>query len=502
MLLLLLLLCVCVSNSERHHTKMADRSRHTLSAGCDDQHSCDFCVSAKSSTLGVGCKWCTDEKKCKSKASGVCSGKREDTCAPVAERTPVQDYEAYCGGSAVTRPSFDYAQVNYSLVQQLNGDGCTIPGPSGCIANLATLNIQVIERKSGKRVNEYMPNLVGQGLKATYVSKLLATSVPRTTVAASFKALTVGYGVKYSSTDKAEVQEQVCEFMGTYNVNVNEMEKKTSEYKTMNEFFRRGLAPGQRPVDSTPYALLSPADCRLHVYPTLEDAQAVWVKGKPFTLSQLVNNNAEWTQTYQSGSLVIARLAPQDYHRYHLPLGGKVTKIVDISGEYFSVNPTAVLNEYISVFSQNKRSIVEIEVASSELPAGAPPLKYLFIAVGATNVASIKLHYSEGQSVKKGDEFGWFQFGGSTILLLFPKDVLQFDADLLDHSAGEPDPIETLVQVNTKIGIIKSKEQKPTPAKEQGPTPIDNTTRANVGSLTAYCTAWAGMLSLFVSCIH
>ncbi len=124
--------------------------------------------------------------------------------------------------------------------------------------------------------------------------------------------------------------------------------------------------------------------------------------------------------------MLIARLAPQDYHRWHSPVSGKITRNTPIAGAYYSVNPLAI-NENVNVFTDNKREIVEIE---TQLYG-----KVILIAVGATMVGSITMLKGPGDHIKKG----YFSFGGSTCS----------DQDLINSSNKR---VETLVKVNTKIG--------------------------------------------------
>ena len=126
---------------------------------------------------------------------------------------------------------------------------------------------------------------------------------------------------------------------------------------------------------------MSPADCRLHVFPTLEEAQTMWIKGKKFTLASLLQDN-QLSEEFAQCSLVIARLAPQDYHRYHCPVTGTVGEFRYIPGTYYTVNPIAI-NQKIDVYGNNARLVTSIETKEFG--------KVLFVAVGATMVGSINM---------------------------------------------------------------------------------------------------------------
>lgn len=146
-------------------------------------------------------------------------------------------------------------------------------------------------------------------------------------------------------------------------------------------------------------------------------------------------------EKYDGGSLVICRLAPQDYHRFHVPVDGKLGKFVPLDGKLYTVNPIAIRAD-VDVYTENKRTRVTID---------SPQFgEVMFIAVGATMVGSIVMTQKEGAEVKRGDEMGYFAFGGSTVLVLFRKGAIQFDQDLLVNSSK---PIETLIRVGDSIGL-------------------------------------------------
>jgi len=142
--------------------------------------------------------------------------------------------------------------------------------------------------------------------------------------------------------------------------------------------------------------------------------------------------------------MVIARLAPQDYHRFHSPVSGKIGKFVPIDGSYYTVNPVAIRSP-LPVYCDNKRCLVEINTKNFD--------DVLYIAVGATLVGSIHWTVKEGQTVKKGEELGYFSFGGSTVLLFFQKDKKPaFDDDLVKNSEKQ---IETYIKMGDHINASK-----------------------------------------------
>jgi len=206
-------------------------------------------------------------------------------------------------------------------------------------------------------------------------------------------------------------------------------------------FFYRKLKVGARIITSPddPSIFVSPADCRLHTFETIDSAKQIWIKGKNFSLRTLLQDD-DLANKFEGGSLVIARLAPQDYHRFHFPVTGTVSEPKHIDGTYYTVNPVAV-NQIIDVYGENKRAVATVETKEFG--------SVCFVAIGATMVGSICLTASPGTLYQKGDEYGYFAFGGSTCLILFEKGRVVFDEDLVVNSEK---PLETLVKMGTSIG--------------------------------------------------
>jgi phosphatidylserine decarboxylase len=152
----------------------------------------------------------------------------------------------------------------------------------------------------------------------------------------------------------------------------------------------------------------------------------------------------------------IFRLAPQDYHRFHAPLDAVVGKQKDIVGNLYTVNPMAVkelsyrnvfilISRNLNVFTQNKRAVLALKT-DFEHPV-------LFVAIGAMLVGSIGWSVKEGQKVRKGEDMGYFAYGGSTVIVLFPKEMeVVFDDDM---SHWSKDGFETVMKVGQ--GIAKAK---------------------------------------------
>ena len=223
---------------------------------------------------------------------------------------------------------------------------------------------------------------------------------------------------------------------------VRELKMELADYEvppqgfaSFNEFFARRLKPGARPF--APKGLCSPADSRLLVYPKLEKGLCIPVKGASFTVEELLGSQEE-AAPFEGGSLFVFRLCPSDYHRFHFPDDGTLLRHWRIPGKYHSVNPLA-LEQRIKVFTTNVREISILELAHFG--------KAAFIEVGAFGVASITQTH-QGAAFKRGDEKGYFTFGGSTVIMIFGPGRLTIDSDILSHSDNG---VECLVKAGEHV---------------------------------------------------
>ena len=181
----------------------------------------------------------------------------------------------------------------------------------------------------------------------------------------------------------------------------------------------------------------------MSVYPQLTADRCIPVKGAEFTVGHLLGSEgAEVAGRFENGSLCVARLCPADYHRFHFPDDGRLLANWPVKGKYNSVNPLA-LNQNLNVFATNYREISVLEFANFG--------QALYIEVGAFAVASIT-RTNNGPTFVRGMEKGFFSFGGSTIILVFKKDHVLFDQDILDHTAEN---IETLVKAGEHIATSR-----------------------------------------------
>lgn len=228
-------------------------------------------------------------------------------------------------------------------------------------------------------------------------------------------------------------------FIRQYGVDMSEAEHPADSYGNFNAFFTRTLKKDARPFDTEPEVLCCPADGKVLVYNHLGDDAALPIKGQHVRLDTLIACS-ETAARYTQGSALIVRLAPYDYHRYHFFDTGHAGSANTINGQYHSVNPIA-LAQNPTIFALNKRAITTVDSAMF----GA----VCCIEIGALNVSSIIQTYAPGP-VQRGQEKGFFQFGGSTLVLLFPANTVTFDEDLLaDSDTG----MEVHVRAGERVGL-------------------------------------------------
>lgn len=309
-------------------------------------------------------------------------------------------------------------------------------------------HILVFDRTTKRLVEELIDGKIILSMRAIYQSRLGLQLMDKG-AKEILQELSEKQGKKMNSVDSAKDIPKFINFFKDQ-VNLSEMKYPLDHFKTFNEFFIRELKPGVRPIacmDRDDVAVCA-ADSRLMAFKTVEESTRFWIKGRKFSIEGLLGNTIS-SSPFIDGTLVIFRLAPQDYHRFHLPVSGAVEQFVDIPGSLYTVNPIAVNSKYCNVFTENKRTVAIISTADFE--------KVAFVAIGATMVGSITFTKEEGDYVKKGDEFGYFSFGGSTVICIFEKDVIKLDEDILENSARS---LETLVRVGMRLGISKKADMQ------------------------------------------
>ncbi len=240
---------------------------------------------------------------------------------------------------------------------------------------------------------------------------------------------------------------KVLPFIVKYNLNVDEFAKTAYDYKTFNEFFCRALKKNARPITDGARVAVLPADGRHLVFPNVDLADGFYVKGAKLDLAELLGEGdlpkekRVLTSKYSGGAMVISRLCPVDYHRFHFPCSGRLSEPHLINGPLYSVSPIA-LRRNVGYLVQNKRMLSELE--STDFGSVA------CLEVGATNVGTIVHTFVPGRAVEKGEEKGLFKFGGSCVITLFQSGRIRFDADLVAQSR---ECVETYARMGDQLGV-------------------------------------------------
>lgn len=242
--------------------------------------------------------------------------------------------------------------------------------------------------------------------------------------------------------DRPVSAQKVLPFIADYNLDVDEFAKSPLEFKTFNQFFYRGLKPSARPISAGDEVAVFPADGRHLVFPNVDTSEGFYVKGAKFSLAELFGGDEGLAREFAGGSMVISRLCPVDYHRFHFPVAGVPSAPRLINGHLFSVSPIA-LRRNVGYLVQNKRALTLLD--------GTRFGRVATFEVGATCVGTIRNVFAEGRRVEKGAEKGFFTFGGSCVITVFPKGRICFDDDVVAQSARQ---VETYARMGDRLGVV------------------------------------------------
>lgn len=234
-------------------------------------------------------------------------------------------------------------------------------------------------------------------------------------------------------------KKKILPFIKNYQIDSSEFLDPVDSYASFNDFFIRKLKASARPItDGNDLAVL-PADGRYLAYANILREEGFLVKGKKFSLEKLLRDH-KLAHKYEQGSMLIARLAPVDYHRFHFPCNCVPSEAKLIPGHLYSVNPIA-LRKNIEILTENKRMLTSLKTTHFGT--------ILYIEVGATHVGSIHQTFTAEKHYAKGEEKGYFSFGGSCLILLFEPFRIEFDPDLLEATHKG---LEVLGQMGQSLG--------------------------------------------------
>ncbi|KAJ5155082.1 Phosphatidylserine decarboxylase-related protein [Penicillium coprophilum] len=300
-------------------------------------------------------------------------------------------------------------------------------------------NILVQDRITGQINEERMSVYVRLGIRLLYKG-IKSRDMEKKRIRRVLRSLSVKQGRKYDDPASAS---QIKDFINFHQLDMSEVLLPLENFRNFNEFFYRALKPDARPCSAPnePKIVVSPADCRSVTFDRLSDATSIWVKGREFSIERLLGNAyPEDAARYRNGGLGVFRLAPQDYHRFHIPVDGIMGEPKTIEGEYYTVNPMAIRSA-LDVYGENVRILVPIDSVAHG--------RVMVVCVGAMMVGSTVITRKAGEKVSRAEELGYFKFGGSTLLVLFEEGKVNFDRDLADNSKGA---LETLIRVGMSVG--------------------------------------------------
>lgn len=226
-------------------------------------------------------------------------------------------------------------------------------------------------------------------------------------------------------------------FARTHGIDLNKYEKQ--KFDSYNDFFTRKIKAEERPVNREDTVLISPCDGKVSVYPIHENGR-FFIKHTPYTTHSLIRD-AKLARHYMGGWAVVIRLTVDDYHRYCYVADGEKTYQRRIPGIFHTVNPIA--NDICPIYKMNSREYCLVK--NEKLGT------VLMMEVGALMVGKIQNYKKERCQVKRGEEKGRFEFGGSTVVLLLEPDKVLPDSDLIRNTLQGA---ETIVKMGERIGGV------------------------------------------------
>jgi phosphatidylserine decarboxylase len=240
----------------------------------------------------------------------------------------------------------------------------------------------------------------------------------------------IGGAYMNSPLSKASIKK----FIKKNNIDMTEYEEKS--YKSYNDFFTRAIKEGARPIPEDPKVLMAPCDSKVSYY-KIEDDTKITIKHTVYKLEDLLKS-PRLADEYKGGTCLVFRLTVDDYHHYHYFDNGTSEKEVIIPGIFHTVNPIA--NDYYPIYKTNTRHYTMIHSENFD--------DVVYMEVGALMVG--KIVNANKKEFKRGEEKGYFEFGGSTVVLLFKKDILNVDEDIIQHSKNHD---EVKVKLGERVAI-------------------------------------------------
>ena len=297
----------------------------------------------------------------------------------------------------------------------------TAPGP-----------LRIFNRATGRDEDElvYGGELI-QKIYGTETGQKIADAV------LSHKLISILYGIYQGSPLS---RHKIEPFIRDYAIDMSEYEP--GPWGSFNHFFTRKFMPGKRPFNRDPKTLPAFAEGRYLAFEKVDERQTFPVKGRHLTAHGLLGK-LETTERFIGGPMLIARLCPTDYHRFHFPDKGSAVTHYTIHGRLHSVNPLA-LAARSDIFVTNERQITLLRTENFGMLA--------YVEVGAMCVGRIEQTHELAKPFNRGNEKGYFLFGASTVIVMGEPGAWRPEGDLLDHTASKR---EVLIRLGDPVALAR-----------------------------------------------
>ena len=232
---------------------------------------------------------------------------------------------------------------------------------------------------------------------------------------------------------------KIPHFIKRFAISTSELQSVSEKFKNFNDFFKRKIDLLERPVNRDSSVCTAPCDGRALAYHSVNYNSVFTIKRQVFNLKSFLRNE-NLLKTFPEFSLFICRLHLSDYHHFHFPDSGVANEPITIDGHLYTSGPYS-LNKFIPFYTENFRVITPFSSDNFG--------DMLVCEIGAFTVGSIKQDFLQNEKVNKGDHKGYFEIGGSTVVLIFQKGNINFDDDLISNTSIG---IETYIKMGDSIG--------------------------------------------------
>lgn len=261
------------------------------------------------------------------------------------------------------------------------------------------------------------------------------------------------------------------QFAKYYHIDMEEIDGELSDFTTFNDFFSRPLKANARPIDSTKNSIIFPADGKISQFGNLQKNFQLQAKRHYFTTEALLGDETD-AEYFKNGKFITVYLAPNNYHRVHMPIDGRLLKMTYIPGELFSVNPLYTQN-IPELLARNERVVCLFETAIGKMAVvfvGAAVVRSVctawegIVAPNGSRDVHITTYENKNITYKKGEEIGKFLMG-STVICLFEKDKIAFDDKLKPEQTTRVGTVMARISNAENITVSTKTKNKRTPKK-------------------------------------